>query len=163
MEDDLSAATLIRRVGEYLGGFAPAYAPVVAEEHYTQTLRPKRATIGVTRTETRVILADVVVVSDTAGTWLNFRDVYAVDRRPVRDRDERLARLFFAAPGVGADVLARAGAIADESARFNLGTLSRNVNVPAMALNFLTPDRIGGLTIRRGRRERVNGVETITL
>lgn len=162
-DGDLPVGTLLQRVGEYLTGFATAYAQVVAEEQYTQTMTPKKAALGLTRAEVRVISADVVAVSDSTRTWLNFRDVFAVDHRPVRDRDERLTKLFLAAPGAGEDSLARAGAIADESARFNLGSLSRNVNFPAMVLNFLTPARLAGLRVRRDRREKVSGVETVVL
>lgn len=160
-------AVLLARTAEYLAGFAKAYAQVVAEEHYTQTLRPKRTALALTRADTRVIDADVVAVSDSTRTWLNFRDVFAVDQTPVRDRDERLTKLFLAAPGTtvdpAADPLSRAREIADEGARFNLGTLSRNVNFPAMALNYLAPDRVSGLRFRRERRERVAGVDTVVL
>lgn len=165
--DDPPVATVLARVGEYLAGFATTYAQVVAEEQYTQQMTPKRATLGVTRAETRVISADMVAVSDSTNAWLNFRDVFAVDHRPVRDRDERLTKLFLAAPGVrsggDADPLARAGAIADEGARFNLGTLSRNVNFPAMVLNYLTPGHIAGLRVRRDGHETVAGVATLVL
>ena len=68
-----------------------------------------------------------------------FRDVYEVDGRPVRDRMERLTRLF--ATGV-AGGLTQARRIAAEGARFNLHPpgleLSRTINTPFMALRFIT-------------------------
>jgi hypothetical protein len=66
--------------------------------------------------------------------WLAFRDVVEVDGRAVRDRQERLRRLFLAPP---ADALAQARAIAFESARYNIGDMVRTVNVPTLALEFL--------------------------
>jgi hypothetical protein len=66
--------------------------------------------------------------------WMQFRDVFEVDRKPVRDRDERLFKLFVEAK---ADARAQAESIQQESARYNLGPIMRTINVPIMALLFL--------------------------
>jgi hypothetical protein len=58
--------------------------------------------------------------------------VFEVDGKPVRDRDERLKRLFLDNPM--AEAILRVQAVQDESARFNIGHVSRNVNVPLFAL-----------------------------
>ena len=63
------------------------------------------------------------------------RDVVAVDGQPVKERDRRLATLFFEKPR--GKLLKRA---LQESARYNLGTIRRNFNVPMVALLFLGAD-----------------------
>jgi hypothetical protein len=87
--------------------------------------------------------------------WLAFRDVVEVDGRAVRDRQERLRRLFLAPP---ADALAQARAIAFESARYNIGDMVRTVNVPTLALEFLETAAQKRSRFRKAREERVAGV-----
>ena len=65
--------------------------------------------------------------------WMQFRDVFEVDRKPVRDRDQRLYKLFVDAK---ADARAQAETIQQESSRYNLGPLMRTINIPIMALLF---------------------------
>jgi hypothetical protein len=98
----------------------------------------------------------LVRVGDAGRTlWLAFRDVVDVDGRPVRDREERLQRLFRAPP---ADALAQARAIAFESARYNIGDVVRTVNVPTLALEFLEPPAQTRSRFRKVREELVDGV-----
>jgi hypothetical protein len=69
-----------------------------------------------------------------AATWTEFRDVFESNGSPVRDRTERLTRLFL---GDAADSRAQIGRILSESSRFNIGDISRNVNTPLFPLQFL--------------------------
>ena len=68
------------------------------------------------------------------GDFASFRDVFDVDGRPVRDRDQRLQKLFLSAPA--ATAIDQAQRIADESARGIVKVLT----VPGR-------DRILGVTI----------------
>src|SRR5262249_51546334 len=63
-----------------------------------------------------------------------FRDVIEVDGRKVRNREDRLRRLFLGPPK---SALEQARAIARESARYNIG-ISRNGNSPLLPLKVLT-------------------------
>jgi len=68
-----------------------------------------------------------------ATDWLPFRDVYEVDARPVRDRTDRLTKLFLEP---GPTSARQAAAITDESARYNIG-VTRTVNHPLLGFNVL--------------------------
>ena len=72
-----------------------------------------------------------------------------VDGRPVKDRDRRLASLFFEKPT--GKLLKRA---LQESARYNLGTIRRNFNVPMVALQFLGTDVASRFRFEELRPER---------
>ena len=68
--------------------------------------------------------------------WMEFRDVVSVDGRPLADRQNRLSRLFLEQAGWS---LEKARQIAEEGSRFNIGSIKRNVNTPAVPLLVLHP------------------------
>ena len=93
-----------------------------------------------------------------------FRDVYEVNRSKIRDRENRLLKLFVESP---ATAVAQARRLADESARYNLGTITRNFNLPTTALFMLQPAtqrrfryrKIGERTVDGARYWLVRGTE----
>ena len=87
----------------------------------------------------RELRADFLIVKTAADVWTPFRDVFEVDHVPIRDREERLAKLFLNSKP-DATVESQAKAIAEESARYNLGAVQRTINNPVFALIFLQPD-----------------------
>jgi hypothetical protein len=132
-----SLRDVIRRAGDYVTRYHLAMETVIAEERYAQTLVTV-AEDGSHTTQTRALLSDFLILSGEPGEtpWMAFRDVLEVDGTPVRDRDDRMQRLFAA----GGDAVARAMAINRESARYNLGHIVRTINTPIVALDFLLPD-----------------------
>lgn len=125
-----SQTVLLARVATYLDAYTKAFGAAVADESYSQSSKPP-SYVG-SSTRHRQLKADLMLL-DLAGDWVEFRDVYEVDGKRVRDHDARLQALL---SGPSTDPLARAQRIAEESARYNLGA-SRNINVPTMALAFL--------------------------
>jgi hypothetical protein len=66
--------------------------------------------------------------------WLTFRDVFEVDGKAISDRQRRMEDLFHSPT---ATMLSTASRLADESSRFNLGRLTRTINIPTAAFIFL--------------------------
>lgn len=123
---------ILARAGEYVLQLQADLSGLVAEEHYTQDLDG-----GFRRSEHRDLKSDLLLVRpEGADRYIQFRDVFEVDGRPVRDRDDRLVTLFLHPAPSAVDQLQ---AIADESARYNIGDGSRTLNVPVVALMFLEP------------------------
>ena len=60
------------------------------------------------------------------------------DGKKVRDREERLAKLFLS-ESASRQTFDRAREIMDESARYNIGNVNRNINIPTLVLTLLTP------------------------
>jgi hypothetical protein len=83
--------------------------------------------------------------------WRVYRDVFEVNGRPVRDRADRLARLFLEPAD---EVRAQAERIAEESARFNLSHMGRVLNEPGLPLAFLQPSVRPRFEFSLDRRER---------
>ena len=143
-----SLQDLLARAARYLVDFETAFSKTVAEERYLQqvitTQAPKavsgtlRDDIPERRVERRELRSDFLLVRlPEQNQWIPFRDVFEVDGRPVRDREARLVRLFVESPR---DALAQAQRIVAESARYNLGDLTRTINTPLLALAALHPN-----------------------
>lgn len=115
-------------------------AGVVAEERYEQRATTPRTTFdrfpGDTNdTLRRTLRSDYLLVQPRGSDrYYGFRDVFEVDGRPVRDREERLAELFLD-PSASAD--RQIHGILSDSARYNIGNVERNFNTPTLALLFL--------------------------
>jgi hypothetical protein len=148
---------VLAQAGRYVVGYEQTLSMVTAEEEFRQRLR---VAAGGPVHDNRTLRSDVVFVrlEGTSLPWFLFRDVYEVDGHAVRDRQARLEKLFLQAP---ADTLARARAIADEGARFNLGQGTRNFNVPTFALIFLHPSVQPRFAFERRGLARIDGREFV--
>jgi hypothetical protein len=147
-----SLEDVLSRASDYVGDFVAKLGGVVAEERYLQDVIPATNGAGITtrgpqgalpgaanmRREHRELKSDLLLVHPIgADRWVQFRDVFEVDGNPVRERDNRLAKLFLKpATSMGAEVKA----IQEESARYNIGNLQRDINVPVLALVFFESD-----------------------
>jgi hypothetical protein len=149
---------VLDRASAYVQSFVREFSTVVAEEHYVQDSHPM-ADVDVLsggpvqgRGQHVELRSDYLFVSTaSASRWLTFRDVYSVNGRPVRDREERLARLFI---NPAPDAIDRAGQISRDGYRYNVGSADRTVANPLLALGFLQSEY-------RGRFEyRIAGIDT---
>ncbi len=139
-----SLDTVLARAADYVAAFHQQLSGIVAEESYSQESR--RPGLGAQR---RRLTSDfLLVLPPRADRYVEFRDVFAVDGRAIRDRDERLFRLFLD-PAATAD---QAHAIIEESARLNIGGIPRNLNTPMLPLNFLLPAQQPRFRFRRVNR-----------
>jgi hypothetical protein len=83
----------------------------------------------------RELKSDLLLVRPIGSEgWMQFRDVTEVDGRKLKDRNDRLARLFLE-PSKNTATQSRK--IMEESARYNIGDIERNINLPVLALAVL--------------------------
>jgi hypothetical protein len=143
---------VLARAALYVAGYQKRLQGIVAEEVYIQNYMRTTRTRRMAR-EGRQLRSDVLLVK-LAGNerWLQFRDVFEVDRRPVRDRDQRLYKLFVDAK---ADASAQAQTIQEESARYNLGPVLRTINIPIMAMLFFERANQASLEFALGKAGNV--------
>jgi hypothetical protein len=128
---------------------------LVAHEEYVQNATYARGG------ERQVTTADLVMVRiGGAAGWISFRDVLTVDKRRVSDREERLLKLL---QSPAPNALTQARQIAQESARFNLGRITRTMNVPDMALEYLQPKHAARIRIEPLRNETIDGRPVVVL
>jgi hypothetical protein len=151
---DLEA--VLDKARDYVVMYERDFVGVVAEEAYRQEAKggtresPSGFPVEL-RSQRRDLKSDVLLVRAPAGDrWQQFRDVFEVDGKPVRDRAERLAKLFLQpSPTVQQQV----EAIVTESARYNIGGVNRNVNLPTLALAALEPENRAWFTFTGSRKK----------
>jgi VWFA-related protein len=147
--------TVVARAAEYIAGYFREFRNVVAEEDYVQMVPAARPP------ENRRVKSDFLLVTAPDGnTWIPFRDVFEVDGRPIRDREDRLRKLFLESPpGTAFEAMAR---VQDEGSRYNLFSLGKtDINVPTFALTILLDRNIRSFAFKRGREESVDGVSVL--
>ena len=126
-------SNVIERVGRYVEDYGNRMSVVVAVEHYEQKQREGDRS-GISRS-----LVSEIALIRVKGDWLGYRDAFEVDGKKVSDRSDRLQKLFVESPQIAIEQGRR---IADESARYNVGGMIRNFNVPTTALFFMQPSNL---------------------
>jgi hypothetical protein len=144
-------ADVLTRASDYVAGFERQLSGIVAEEQYVQEILTFAKRQGCRSNATSqsaincegqlanpvrtALRSDLLLVRPAgAAGWTEFRDVFEADGRPVRDREERLTKLFLTDAPAGRQQISR---ILDESSRFNIGEIARNINTPLFALQIL--------------------------
>jgi hypothetical protein len=147
---------ILDKASDYVVLYERTFVGVVAEETYRQQVRGARTGTDLrgfpieAPSQRRDLRSDVLLVRAPAGDrWFQFRDVFEVDGKPVRDRDERLTKLFLQP---SADARRQEEDIAAASARYNIGAVNRTVNLPVLALSVLEPQNRAWFTFQIGKR-----------
>ena len=143
---------VLNRAGWYLDYFVDEFENVVAEENYIQdssqllptispaaggrgAIAPPPSAAEMLRARHRDLRSDFQLVkSPDTQALVPFRDVIQVDGIMVRDREERLAKLFLTE---SADAMSRAERIREEGTRYNLGNMRSTLGNPVLALGVL--------------------------
>ncbi len=134
-------ASVLAAAGQYVTEFRDRLSGIVAEERYRQRASSRTqgaGRFGTSQVQRRELRSDFLLVQpEGADRLVEYRDVFEVDGRPVRDRQERLAGLFL---NSSRSAQSQMDAIAIESARYNIGAITRTLNTPTVALILLYPD-----------------------
>jgi hypothetical protein len=131
-----SLEVVLKRAAAYVAAFRQQLSGIAAEETYTQQIvNTTRFVDSLLMMPTRRLKSDLLLVKpDGSDRYVELRDVFDVDGREVRDRQTRLEQLL---RDRSSSADARIGQIISESARYNIGAVTRNVNTPLLALQFL--------------------------
>ena len=130
-----SLDTVLERAAAYVAALNAKLSGIVAEESYIQQIQnaSSRASGSMAFINRRQLTSDFLLVRPPGvERFVEFRDVFEVDGRPVRDRQDRLTKLFL--DDASGD---RVRDIVEESARYNIGNIPRNINTPMLPLVFL--------------------------
>lgn len=127
---------VLQRSAAYVSEFRKQLSDIVAEETYRREIaKTARISNAFKVNPPRTLKSDLLLVKpDDSDRYVELRDVFEVDGAPVRNRESRL-ELLARAPSApsGASI----ASIVTESARYNIGSITRNINTPLMTLQFL--------------------------
>jgi len=131
---------VLSRAAAYVVEFQRQLSGVVAEERYVQDVRYPLGSgtrYSPLLARHRELKSDLLMVKPVGGDrYMQFRDVFEVDGKAVRDRNERLMQLFVSPSASSASQSDR---IMQESSRYNIGNIERTINQPTLPLLFVTP------------------------
>jgi hypothetical protein len=137
----------LRTAADYIANYEREITAVSADEDYDQRIPAQK--------RQRRLRSHLVFVAEPATGWVEFRDVFEVGGKPIRDREDRLVRLFLTP---GSDQQFQAAQIVEESARFNINPgFRRTLNVPMTALRFLRAANQSRSTFELHDKDRQNG------
>lgn len=123
---------LLDRMGAYLIEYELQLSSVVADERFEQNIYALGAA---SRTQGATLESEVAFIRLPGGAeWLGFRDVKRVNFKPVKEPGPNISDVLTSAAGD----MTKARAIADASAKYNLG-LTRTINVPTAPLHIIHP------------------------
>lgn len=130
------AATYVERFADRVSGFVTAesyvqdvFLPMNRFGSRPGGMRPYGGPLH------RELKADLLLVRPIGSDgWMQFRDVTEVDGKRLKDRNDRLAKLFLEPSNSTAS---QSRKIMAESARYNIGDIERNINLPVLALAVL--------------------------
>lgn len=145
---------VVGRAAAYVREYVERSSLLVAEERYVQEIRrpdnnPMAGNLSRTNPgggfasgggvrKRQELRSDYLLVRlGGGGGWMPFRDVFQVNGSTVADRNDRLTKLFLEPSPTSFDQATR---IMADSTRYNLGSVTRSVNIPTLALMFLHPD-----------------------
>jgi hypothetical protein len=145
-----SRDAILAKATAYVTSYEKAFSLLVSEERYVQEIRkPINPGTNISRTNPgggmsggdvsgrQVLRSDYLLVQLGEGAgWMPFRDVFEVNDAKVRDREDRLAKLFLSNDASRFDLADR---IMAESTRHNIGSITRTINIPTLAMMFLHP------------------------
>jgi hypothetical protein len=143
---------LLAKVGDYCARYEQEFSSIAAEELYLQKVFQHR---NMHINAQRTIKSDILFAQLGGDLrWATFRDAYEVDGKPIRERQSRLEMLF---RSPSQDAYAKAQELLAESARYNVGAVGRNFNLPTLVLVFLHPENQARFKFKRKGKQKVDG------
>ena len=161
--------TILSSAMRYVMNYEQQFALLVSEEHYVQELqRPPNPGDNLSRSNpgggmraggamnVQSIKSDFLLVQlgmDGEG-WMPFRDAYEVKGKKLRNRDERLLKLFLDNDKEAFD---KAHRFNEASTKHHLGNVARTINIPTLGMMLLHPRVNERFEFTDGGEEAING------
>ena len=161
--------TILSSAMRYVMNYEQQFALLLSEEHYVQELqRPPNPGDNLSRSNPgggmraggalsiQTIKSDFLLVQlgmDGEG-WMPFRDAFEVKGKKLRNRDERLLKLFL---GSDKDAFEKATRFNEASVKHHLGNVARTINIPTLGMMLLHPRVNERFEFTDGGEEAING------
>lgn len=141
---------VLARAGQYAVDYEQRFSMLVAEEAYDQRAQQPTqvgnasqlrgpnpgGALAIGNARARRLRSEYLLVRNDEGGWMPFRDVFEVDGRRLRDREDRMVRLLMKSSPSAVEQAQRFTA---ESTRYKLGRVTRTINIPTLAVLLPKP------------------------
>ena len=163
--------TVLARASEYIQHYERTLGMVIAREEYIQrvpaggsmSLPAAPGLAGNIRTpyraedQERRLLSDYMMIRlQSDEQWVGFRAILEVDGKPVRDRLERMQEVL---TGSVEETIELWKKLSEESARYNIGNVTRTNNVPTLGLLVLRGDHQHRFELEHTGNERIEDLD----
>jgi hypothetical protein len=161
--------TVLSSAMRYVMNYEQQFALMVSEEHYLQELqRPPNPGDNLSRANpgggmraggamnVQTIKSDFLLVQlgmDGEG-WMPFRDAFEVKGKKLRNRDERMLKLFL---DNDKQAFEKAARFNEASTKHHLGNVARTINIPTLGMMLLHPRVNERFEFTDGGEETING------
>lgn len=161
--------TVLSSAMRYVVNYEQQFALLASEEHYVQELqRPPNPGDNLSQRNpgggmraggamnVQSFKSDFLLVQlgmDGEG-WMPFRDTFEVKGSKVRDRNERLLKLFL---DNDKERFEKAARLNETSTKHHLGNVARTINIPTLGMMLLHPRVNERFEFTDGGEEAVNG------
>ena len=161
--------TVLSSAMRYVMNYEQQFALLASEEHYVQELqRPPNPGDNLSRNNPgggmraggaltiQTIKSDFLLVQlgmDGEG-WMPFRDAFEVKGKKLRERDDRLVKLFRENDRQAFDKATRFN---EASNKHHLGNVTRTINIPTLGMMLLHPRVNERFEFTDGGEETLNG------
>lgn len=146
--------SILQKVAAYVASYGEQASVIVGTEKYSQRVTTES---GVD-TRPRQLVAEFAIVKAVGG-WTGYRDVVEVNGKDVNDRRDRLLKLFTESTATESEVTR----IANESARYNIGPVATNLNLPTTTLFFFDPQNLPRFAFEYEGTKKIDGTNTIEI
>ncbi len=172
-QDTTNVAALVSLASGWVARFEMGLSSVLFHEQYRQSATTEGVSMyattrpfepGAPRREgnrgQRITEANIFLLKPAnASKFVVYRDVYEVWSNPLTDHTDRLRALLEEGT---ASAIEQAKKLTDASARLNVGEITRNINIPTIAHEFLKPENLRNLRVRAAGTQVVDG-RTLTV
>src|SRR6185436_2059929 len=146
-----SVDTVIQRATAYVTKYEAELGNLIGTEDYLQTWTSNRARKTQRRTSSDVLLIEV------GQEWSALRKVNRVDGNKVKAPENPFEESFGDSP---ADNSKRLVKMKEDSTRYNLGDVLRDINSPTFALKLLRESEVWRFSFEKAGTEKVEGIQT---
>ena len=142
---------VLQAAGDYLVQYSQRLGAVTAEEEYMQS-DSSSGQMGIPKR----VNSEIVWVGGGNGGVLGFRDAFAIDSKPVRQRDDRLLDLFKTPT---ASSIQQGQDMSDAAVHYYLSGSLQALDQPTLALEFLRKENQERSTFKLESVKTMNGAQ----
>lgn len=142
----------LQKMAQYVVNYGEKASMFVGVEKYSQNVVYE----GRDAPPRRLVAEFAIIKAPGDIGWIGFRDVVEVDGDKISDRRDRLLTIL---TDMSADS-SQVTRLANESARYNIGPISRNFNTPTSALFFFHAANLPRFAFTRKGTKKIAGIET---